>query len=67
MIFGGAQLKLLIPHFLHRAVSLSLYQIQIFSTTSCSETHSVSDRRFVHMKKFHTDKKQERRTIILCI
>jgi len=64
MIFGEAQLKLLIPHFLHCAVTLSLSQIQVFSTESCSETPSVSGRRFVHVKKFHTNTKQERRIII---
>lgn len=67
MIFGGARLKLLIPHFLRRAVNVSLCQIQIFSTASCSEKPSVSNRRFVHVKKFCTDKKQERSVIILYI
>lgn len=69
MMFCGAQLQLLIPHFLHRAVILSpsVSQIRTFSSASCSETPSVSDRRFVHVKKFHANKKKQERRVIICI
>jgi hypothetical protein len=57
MLFGGAQSSSFHVFSFMLLLSLSLFQIQIFSTASCSEAPSVSGRRFIHVKKFRTDKK----------